>query len=340
MPSAAGPDRPGAGGGPGAGGAGPGGAGGLVGREAEGAEDSPGSVPEWTAREESSRVQEKLTATREELDRVEAREREVARRTAQLRGDGDAAEAQALELDRRAAHLEEEVATSSEELRDLDTQGDLFGDRVETLAATVEAAREAVVAAREAVVLRRDQVEEARKREMAAQDRASSLRGRLAALQRLEEDREGVDPVIRALLDAGWRGFWASWRTSSPPSPRRRRRSRPSWGSRPGGWWSATGRWPVGSTPGSGRMGEGGRAHPPSPGRRPGGGFRTGCGSREGGDRRCLRRRRRPRAIPEAPGEFSSWTGSRPRAGAPLGPGPPGGSMADGRGRRPGPGDR
>ena len=192
----------------------------LVGREREGAEElSRLRSGVEAAREESSRVQEQLTATREELDRVEAREREVARRAAQLRGDGDAAEAQALELDRRAAHLEEEVATSSEELRDLDTQGDLFGDRVETLAAAVEAAREAVVAAREAVVLRRGQVEEARKREMAAQDRASSLRGRLAALQRLEEDREGVDPVIRALLDAeveGVLGLLADFISAEP----------------------------------------------------------------------------------------------------------------------------
>jgi hypothetical protein len=192
----------------------------LTGREAELGEALAaleGAVA--AAQEESARVRERLAAARAEQDGVEAREREVTRRTAQLRGDHDAAGAQALELDRRAAHLEEELETAVEALRDLDTQGDLFGDRVETLSRAVEAAREAVAEAREEVVLRRERVEGARREEIAAQDRASALRGRRAALERLEADREGMDPVIRALVEArldGVEGLLADFIQAEP----------------------------------------------------------------------------------------------------------------------------
>ncbi len=168
-------------------------------------------------REALEALQEKVAGTREEADQVrerflearklagalEDREREVTRRMAQLEGDANAAESQAAELAVRVSHLDEEHTQAKEALGELRSQGDLFTDRVETLAVRAEELRSRVAVREEEMETARQALEAAREAEIAAQDEASALGTRVATLQRMERDREGMDPVLKALLAHG-----------------------------------------------------------------------------------------------------------------------------------------
>ncbi len=157
-------------------------------------------------RAEVQAVRDRLTAARERLERAEARERELARRGAQLEGDADACDAQAAELERRLDRLAGEEDEATELVSDLTAQGDLFSGRIEELTQAVERARaDAARAANKINVVRRE-LDEVRARELEAVDRASSLGARRSALEQLERDREGVEPVVRAALELGDRG--------------------------------------------------------------------------------------------------------------------------------------
>jgi chromosome segregation protein len=145
-------------------------------------------------------------APREALDAVEGRERDIARRGAQLEGDALAADAQAAELGRRLERLAAELEEASHQLTDLESQGDLFTDRLQQLAHGVEAGSRAVAAARDAVDAARAAADAARTGEMAAADAASRLEAQRGALERMERDREGVEPVVRAALARGHDG--------------------------------------------------------------------------------------------------------------------------------------
>ncbi|MDX1567008.1 MAG: chromosome segregation protein SMC [Longimicrobiales bacterium] len=157
-------------------------------------------------REESERVRERLTSARSKLEDVEGREREIARRVAQLEGDAESADAQAAELKRREGELLADLEEAGDALSELESQGDLFADRVQVLEEEIEAARARVEEARSAVEDAREELDEARRREREAEDEAGSLRARLSALRSMERDREGVEPVVRAVLDRGREG--------------------------------------------------------------------------------------------------------------------------------------
>jgi len=158
------------------------------------------------AREISGRVKGRLAESRGELERVEAREREIARRQAQLGGDAEGAEARQEEMSTRLRLLEEEGQLARSELAEMDSQGDLFTDRLASLAASEESARKAVDAGRAGLEALRAAVDEARRAESVAQEESASLAGRRSALERMEKDREGMDPVVRRLLEAGLPG--------------------------------------------------------------------------------------------------------------------------------------
>ncbi|MEX2526401.1 MAG: chromosome segregation protein SMC [Gemmatimonadota bacterium] len=155
-----------------------------------------------TGRRELEGVRDRLGKARARVDEVESREREVARKSAQLEGDEAAARDQALELERRLAHLEMELGEASRSLDELRGQGDLFADEVGRVTSEVEATRNRVQASREALQEARDQWEVARAQERAASDRLGAVSARLEALERLERDREGTEPAVRAALVA------------------------------------------------------------------------------------------------------------------------------------------
>ncbi len=159
-----------------------------------------------SARARADEVRSGLAAARDVLDEIESREREMARRAAQLAGDAEAAGIQATQMEERVRLLDEEAATARADLAELDDQGDLFTDHVAGLMVAVEEDEVRVREARVRIEALRDALDDARAKEISARETQASTGGRIAALERLEADREGVDPVVRALLDAGLKG--------------------------------------------------------------------------------------------------------------------------------------
>ena len=151
-------------------------------------------------RAELQEVRDRLQAAREQLEGIESRERDLVRRGAQLEGDAEASDAQAAELERRLERLSLELDEAAAALTDLQSQGDLFSGRFEDLARAVDEARASVDTASALVAEARRELEQARSAELQAADRAASLGARRAALEQLERDREGVEPVVKAAL--------------------------------------------------------------------------------------------------------------------------------------------
>lgn len=154
----------------------------------------------------SDAVRTRLHDVRGEMEELETRERQIARRGAQLEGDAEAADAQADELSRRLERLGRELGEASDALSDLASQGDLFSGRLDDLRGATDRAREAMEAAAAACDASREALEVSRASEVAAADRAAGLEARRAALAALERDREGMEPVLQAVLDAGLAG--------------------------------------------------------------------------------------------------------------------------------------
>jgi len=151
-------------------------------------------------RSAADEVRKRFASARDELEGVEGLEREVARRMAQLRGDAESAEAQVRELELREEHLRAEVRDATDALAELRAQGDLFADRLDALEGDVTAAAAAVSAAEEGLERAQETLERRRTVEVEAQDRAVALETRRTALERMDRDREGMDPVLKALL--------------------------------------------------------------------------------------------------------------------------------------------
>jgi chromosome segregation protein len=158
-------------------------------------------------RAELQEVRDRLQEARGRLEGAESREMEIARRGAQLEGDAEAADAQAAELDRRLEHLTAELDEAAKTLTDLMSQGDLFSGRVDDLGTGVEDARSEVEAAIDGVVRARSDLDDTRSVEIQATDAASSLGARRTALERLERDREGAGPAVKAALGLGDAGI-------------------------------------------------------------------------------------------------------------------------------------
>ncbi len=167
----------------------------------------------------SQEVRTRLASARGAFESMEQRERELARRTAQLRGDIDAAGDQARDLELRRDHLEEERERARLALEELAAQGDLFTDLIAQLSTGVDEARKSVDVASREVDRVRMEAEGVRRVEMEAEDQAAALETRLRALERMERDREGMDPVLKSLLAApppGVLGVLADY-LSAPP---------------------------------------------------------------------------------------------------------------------------
>ena len=154
-------------------------------------------------RRRAEEVHRDLARAREAVETTGSREREVSRRGAQLAADALASDAQAGEQGRRVERLMAELDEVGLQLDDLKSQADLFADRREQLAGRVRTGGESVAAALRARDLARAVAEEARGRELATASRTSALAAQLDALEAMESDREGLEPVVRAALARG-----------------------------------------------------------------------------------------------------------------------------------------
>ena len=173
-----------------------------------------------TLEDESAAVRARLEEARREVEAVEEREREVARRSAQLEGEAESARAEAQEMERRIAHLEEELTSSRDALKELTSQCDLFTDQLAELDGEVSSAQKRIQERSEALQEARETLEVARVRELKAKDEAGALATRLATLERMERDREGMDPVLKALMadpPEGVLGLLADFLSAPPP---------------------------------------------------------------------------------------------------------------------------
>lgn len=160
-----------------------------------------GTVEE--ARSRAAAARGALQEARIAAERLESRERELARSGAQLDGEASSVDAQAGELARRTEQLVRELAEAGEALSDLETQGDLFSGRVAEVEEGEVAARSRVDAAQEGLERARKAMEEARVSDREASDAASRLEAQRDALAAVERDQEGVEPVVRAALGMG-----------------------------------------------------------------------------------------------------------------------------------------
>lgn len=151
----------------------------------------------------AQKVRGHLQQARAVLDEVETRARELARRGAQLEGDAEASDGQARELARRLEQVAGELETTSGTLSDLESQGDLFSGRLDDLADALGRARADGEACAAAVEEGRKVSDRARDADRAAADLVATLEARRTALEGLERDREGVEPVVRAALEMG-----------------------------------------------------------------------------------------------------------------------------------------
>lgn len=135
------------------------------------------------AEEAGGRLQE----ARAPMAVLEERERDLARRLAQLQGDRESARGQAAEFGRRHAELTQEAADGAAALKDLRAQGDLFAQR------SVEMARKAEEAAAEADEARgtlarvRERLAEVRERQMGLESESAGLAAEAAGLRRAAE---------------------------------------------------------------------------------------------------------------------------------------------------------
>ena len=152
-------------------------------------------------------VRERLGGARESLDEVETRERDLARRGAQLEGDAQAYDAQADELGHRLVRVAGELESAADALSEIESQGDLFSDRMDELLAGLKAAQEEVDACLSASITTREELDATLVAEREAVARVAAGEARKAAIERLERDQEGLEPVAKAALALGDAGI-------------------------------------------------------------------------------------------------------------------------------------
>ena len=158
------------------------------------------------ADERKTRVEqlyEDMSGARKDLEKVEAEERDLVRRGAQLEGDAEASDAQADELEKRLSRVSKELDATDETFSELQAQSDLFEGRLEKFLSELEVAAARVEQSIADVSAVRGELDNARRVERVSTDIAMELRARLSALELLERDQEGIEPVVQAVLKSG-----------------------------------------------------------------------------------------------------------------------------------------
>ena len=152
------------------------------------------------------RLHDDMSGARKDLEKVETQERELARRGAQLEGDAEASDAQADELERRLSRVSKELDATDETFSELQAQSGLFERRLEDSSDVLENAVAQVEQRIGDIAAARGELNDARRVERTAIDLVAGLAARLSALEVLERDQEGLEPVVRALLKSGVKG--------------------------------------------------------------------------------------------------------------------------------------
>lgn len=151
---------------------------------------------------DAEEVRVRLEEARNIFEGVEKRGSEIVRRVAQLEGDAEATDAQAVELERRLEQVANELSATADTLSELESQGDLFSGKLGALSEALEAARLDVDLRLEELEAARSDFEVSRLERRSAVERLASITARRDALEGLAQDREGIDPVVKALLEA------------------------------------------------------------------------------------------------------------------------------------------
>jgi len=144
-----------------------------------------------------------MSSARKDLEDLEAKERDLVRRGAQLEGDAEASDAQAIELEKRLSRVSKELEATDETFSELQVQSDLFEGRLSGSSNVLEAAVDRLDERIAYVKVVRNKLEDARSVERTCIDLVTNLRTRLSALEVLERDQEGLEPVVKALLEVG-----------------------------------------------------------------------------------------------------------------------------------------
>lgn len=170
---------------------------------------------------EAIAVHLRVADARQTVETAETKERELLRSAAQLEGDADASESQAAELERRIQRLHAELSDASSALSEIQSQGDLFSDRLTGLESDVEAARETFGRATSTLAETRQTLGDAQETEAQATMVEQRVAVELEALRAMDEREEGGERVLRAAMalgDGGVLGPLAEYIEASPES--------------------------------------------------------------------------------------------------------------------------
>lgn len=134
----------------------------------------------------AAEIRERLGRARDRVREMETRGRELADRVARTEGTRYSASLQAEELERRFTRLSRDAREGARELRDLESQGDLFSDRSADATGRAEGAVRAFEEARRRLSAVRERLRDARDARMDAEARLSAQEAERDALERLE----------------------------------------------------------------------------------------------------------------------------------------------------------
>ncbi len=154
------------------------------------------------AREVAARARERLGRARATLAEVRGEERRLLRRVATLEGTVAASSTRLDDLRARLAQLERRASQTELALTGIRREDGASDDRLAQLEASAARARDALDEGSGEVEEARDELKRARATEVEAADRASALAARRTALQVMERDGAGYEPVIRAAREA------------------------------------------------------------------------------------------------------------------------------------------
>jgi chromosome segregation protein len=144
-----------------------------------------------------------LQEARGQLEGLETRLRDLSRRQAHLEGEASSAEAQGAELGRHLDRLQKEMADASHALAEMESQGDLFADRLAELQGAMDLATTALRQAEDRTREARESQETARAEDVRVRERVAGLEARIEALEGMEQSQEGLEPTVKAALGLG-----------------------------------------------------------------------------------------------------------------------------------------
>ena len=154
------------------------------------------------ARESTEGAREQLRRARATLAEVRAEERTILRRMASMEGTVAAARTRLGDLRGRLARLEEKASQTELRLTGVRREGGASDDRMARVEASAARAREEVEEARRNFERARAARAQARAAEVEPMERASALAARRTALETMEREGAGYEPVVRAAREA------------------------------------------------------------------------------------------------------------------------------------------